>query len=200
MADSKMKGPARGGRPRKEPPSWALRVAVGGPVILAALYSLAIVLGRPSGLGDLGSIGDAFAPLTVAFSVAAVAVGLRSVELQQRELRLQRRELRLQRRELRESRAVMQEQREQFERTAKAQADLVRVTTANRLAQHAATIATLQSALVQFQAEWARHRMNGQEAIYKKGIEDMEAEVRARMENEIRAERALATLVAGGKF
>jgi hypothetical protein len=144
-------------------PSWALRIAIGGPLIILAVYVVALALEWPMSAERFGQLGDSFAPLAAIFSIVAVAVALRSVELQRRELQLQREELR-------ENREEMRRQREEFERTATAQtrlADAQRdlaeaqkkaniLTMRTEHATRTATVASLRTALQASERESAR--------------------------------------------
>jgi hypothetical protein len=183
-------------------PSWAVRIAIGGPLVIATLYLVAIGAVGPSKVDQFGQLGDAFAPLTVAFSIAAVAVALRSVELQREELRLQRLELKANREE-------MKAQREEFERTARAQEELAKSQArlssaqerANQLSaeatagQHALAIATLASAVAHIETVIGSSTASG------KLLGHMLEPTRAALQHEIANHRkAIAEMIKRPEF
>ena len=115
-----------------ELPRWVtpaiVLVAVGG----TAFYFW-LVFTRWHHAEQWGDFGSAVGPFVGLLNVGALFAALYSV-------RLQRRELELQRQELRDTRDEMVEQRRQFERTAKAQEELV---VSQRFAASAAALASL---------------------------------------------------------
>lgn len=176
-----------------EGPSWALRIAIAGPLSIVAVYGIALALEWPMSAERFGQLGDSFAPLAAMFSIAAVAVALRSVELQRRELQIQREELR-------ETREEMKAQRGQFERTAKAQEALARsqeqlardqaranvIAVASQLIASRQTFVTLKSASAHIWSsiEDLRSRSPNMAEAFEKGIRPMIENLDALMKQE----------------